>query len=80
MLHLLTSIGEKTNAVDMKIVTADKPNIAVAHTTGDIKEAIERTREAEAYQREALVRRFGGDKVAAEEYARAKARRRGQRV
>lgn len=40
----------------------------VAYVDGDFKEAIERTREAEAYRREHYVRKFNGDKLAADKF------------
>jgi hypothetical protein len=39
----------------------------VAYAT-DIKEAVERTHEADALRFEAAVRKFNGDKIAAEKY------------
>ena len=44
----------------------------VVQAGGDLYEALERTKAAEAYQREALVTKFKGDKIAAEQYAKAK--------
>jgi hypothetical protein len=40
----------------------------VAYTNGDVKESIDRAKEAKARQWEQLVRRFNGDKVAAQQY------------
>jgi len=40
----------------------------VAHTNGDVKEAFERAEEAQARQREHLVKKFNGDKDAADKY------------
>jgi hypothetical protein len=59
------------------IITSSSNNSPelVAHTTGDLKEAIERTREAEAYSLEAYTRRFAGDKDYAKRYMAAKMRR-----
>ena len=51
-------------------------NGTVGHTTGDIKEAIERTEAAEAYRREHLERRLGKD--AAEKYLANERKQRGR--
>lgn len=51
----------------------------IAHTSGDVKEAIERTREAEARSLEAYTRKFGGDKDYAKRYIAAKKGRSGVR-
>jgi hypothetical protein len=48
----------------------------VAYTTGDVKEAVERTQEAEARVREATIKRFRGDRIAAEQYMTMKKKRR----
>ena len=50
----------------------------VAITSGDVKEAIERTQEAEAYRKEHYIRKFKGDKSAAEKYLEVDAARRKQ--
>jgi len=50
----------------------------VAITSGDVKEAIERTQEAEAYRKASYIRKFNGDKLAAEQYLEADAKRRRQ--
>ncbi|MDN4611475.1 hypothetical protein [Arthrobacter burdickii] len=57
------------------ITNSNSTGDLVAHTTGDVKEAIERTREAEAYSLEAYTRRFAGDKDYAKRYMAAKTRR-----
>jgi hypothetical protein len=47
----------------------------VAYTPGDIKESIDRAKEAQARERERLVKRFNGDKIAAEQYMRLNRRK-----
>jgi hypothetical protein len=47
----------------------------IAHTSGDVKEAVERTREAEARSLEAYTRKFDGDKEYAKRYLASKMRR-----
>jgi hypothetical protein len=61
------------------ITNSNSAGLSVAHTTGDVKEAVERTREAEAYSLEAYTRRFSGDKEYAKRYMAAKMRRAGGR-
>lgn len=61
------------------ITNSNSTGISVAHTTGDVKEALERTREAEARTLEAYTRRFNGDKEYAKRYMASKMRRAGGR-
>lgn len=51
----------------------------IAHTSGDVKEAVERTREAEARTLEAYTRKFSGDKDYAKRYIASKKGRSGVR-
>jgi hypothetical protein len=44
----------------------------VVHTTGDLKEARDRTQAAEAYRRESYVRKFNGNKDAADKFIKQK--------
>jgi hypothetical protein len=57
------------------ITNSNSTGDLIAHTSGDVKEAVERTREAEAYSLEAYTRRFAGDKEYAKRYMAAKMRR-----
>jgi hypothetical protein len=61
------------------ITNPSETNNPFVYAGGDLKEAIERTREAEAYSLEAYTRRFNGDKEYAKRYIAAKMRRAGGR-
>lgn len=56
------------------ITNSNSAGISVTHTTGDVKEAVERTREA-AYRLEAYTRRFNGEQEYAKRYMASKMRR-----
>ncbi len=63
-----------------EFITSSKENDnAYVYAGGDLKEAIERTQEADARQREMYTKRFGGDKDYAAKYMAAKKRRAGGR-
>lgn len=61
------------------ITKPSESNNPFVHAGGDLKEAIDRTREAEARTLEAYTRKFNGDKDYAKRYIAAKKGRSGVR-
>lgn len=61
------------------ITKESESNNPYVYAGGDLKEAIDRTREADARQLEMYTKRFGGDKEYAKRYMASKSRRAGGR-
>lgn len=61
------------------ITKSSESNNPYVYAGGDLKEAVDRTREAEARNLEAYTRRFAGDKDYAKRYIAAKKGRSGVR-